>query len=78
MAEGGGIVEPFIQLLVSLGLPGLVIAALLFAVHRLYNRNQELQATLLDITRETTKSQEAGTASINRLSDLLLRGRASE
>jgi hypothetical protein len=73
-----GIIEPVIQLLVGLGLPGVIIIALGYAVNRLYNRNQQLLDAMMEMTGETVKAQEAATASINRLSDLLLRGKAPE
>lgn len=55
-----------------------VIVALAFAVYKLYNRNQELHSTLYEIGRESVKANEATTAALNRLSDLLFRGRAPE
>ncbi|SDP92601.1 hypothetical protein SAMN05428967_4485 [Phyllobacterium sp. YR620] len=73
-----GAVDAVVNLLIGLGLPGVIIIALGFAVYRLYNRNQELLDTMVETGRETVKAQEAATASINRLSDLLLRGKAPE
>jgi hypothetical protein len=71
MAEPTGLVEPAIMQLLSLGAPGAVIIALGFAAYRFYNRNQELTDTLITMTRETVKAQEAATDAINRLTDLL-------
>lgn len=78
MEGQSGVIEPITQQLLSLGLPGVIIIALGFAVYRLYSRNQEQNDTMVEMTRETVKAQEAATASINRLSDLLLRGKAPE
>jgi len=69
--EPTGLVEPAFQQLLALGLPGLVIIALGFTCYRFYNRNQELTETLIVMTRETVKAQEAATAAIIRLTDLL-------
>lgn len=66
-----GFVEPMITQLLSLGLPGLVIIALGFTCYRFYTRIQELTETLITMTRETVKTQEAATDAINRLTDLL-------
>ena len=71
MSEPTGFVEPMFQQLLSLGLPGLVIIALGFMSYRFYNRSQQLTDTLIAMTRETVKAQEAATDAINRLTDLL-------
>jgi len=71
MNESSGFVEPMFQQLLALGLPGLVIIGLGFASYRFYNRSQELTDTLIAMTRENVKSQEAATDAINRLTDLL-------
>lgn len=71
MSEPSGVVEPILTQLLSLGLPGLVIIALGFMSYRFYNRSQELTDTLIAMTRETVKAQEAATDAINRLAELL-------
>lgn len=71
-------VENIVSMLLGQGLPGLIILALGFAVYKLYNRNQELHDTLFEVGRESVKANEATAAALNRLSDLLLRGRAPE
>ena len=73
-----GITQSISEMLLGLGLPGVIIIALGFAVYKLYNRNQELHSTLYEIGRESVKSNEATAAALNRLSDLLVRGRAPE
>lgn len=73
-----GITNSVAEMLLGLGLPGLIILALGFAVWKLYNRNQELHSTLYEIGRESVKANEATTAALNRLSDLLVRGRVPE
>lgn len=57
------------------GVHGIVTLCLGYTVYRLYNRNQELHETLYDVGRESSKSAEATTASLNRLTDLLLNRR---
>lgn len=71
-------VSQIVQTLLGHGLPGLIIIALGFAVWKLYSRNQELHTTLYEVGRESVKANEATAAALNRLSDLLLRGRAPE
>lgn len=71
-------VQSIVSMLLGQGLPGLMILALGFAVYKLYNRNQELHDTLYEVGRESVKANEATAAALNRLSDLLLRGRAPE
>lgn len=73
-----GITESVTQMLLGLGLPGVIIIALGFAVWKLYNRNQELHSTLYEVGRESVKANEATAAALNRLSDLLVRGRVPE
>lgn len=74
----GTAVEQIVTMLLGQGLPGLIILALSFAVWKLYNRNQELHTTLYEVGKESVKANEATAAALNRLSDLLLRGRAPE
>lgn len=73
-----GITNSVAEMLLGLGLPGLIILALGFAVWKLYNRNQELHSTLYEIGKDSVKSNEAAAAALNRLSDLLVRGRVPE
>lgn len=73
-----GAIEQIVGLLLNLGLPGLIILGLGFAVYKLYSRNQELHETLYEIGRESVKANETTATALNRLSDLLLRGRAPE
>lgn len=73
-----GAVQDIVSMLLGQGLPGLIILSLGFAVWKLYNRNQELHETLYEVGRESIKANEATAAALNRLSDLLLRGRAPE
>ena len=73
-----GVTESISNILLGLGLPGVIIIVLGFAVYKLYNRNQELHSTLYEVDKESVKTNEATTAALNRLSDLLVRGRAPE
>lgn len=75
MEETAGAIAKIVDLLLSQGLSGLMILGLGFAVYKLYNRNQELHATLYEIGREGIRANEATTAALNRLADLLVRGR---
>lgn len=73
-------IDQFVTFVLERGVTSaVVIVALAFAVYKLYNRNQELHTTLFDIGRESIKANEAATASINRLTDVLrMRGNVSE
>lgn len=73
-----GVTESISNMLLGLGLPGVIIIALGFAVWKLYNRNQELHSTLYEVGKESVKANEATAAALNRLSDLLVRGRVPE
>lgn len=73
-----GITQSISEMLLGLGLPGVIIIALGFAVWKLYNRNQELHSTLYEVGKESVKANEATAAALNRLSDLLVRGRVPE
>lgn len=71
--------DAFLEYVLANGITQIsVIIALAFTVYKLYNRNQELHSTLYEIGRESVKANEATTAALNRLSDLLVRGRAPE
>jgi len=71
-----GVTESISNILLGLGLPGVIIIVLGFAVWKLYNRNQELHLTLYEVGKESVKANETTAAALNRLSDLLARGRA--
>ena len=73
-----GVTESISNILLGLGLPGVIVIVLGFAVWKLYNRNQELYSTLYEVGKESVKANEATAAALNRLSDLLVRGRAPE
>lgn len=73
------IIEQIVGVILGQGLTsGIVILGLAFAVYKLYHRNQELHTTLYDVGRESVRANEATAAAINRLSDLLIRGRVPE
>lgn len=73
-----GATNEITEIVLGLGLPGVIILVLAFAVWKLYNRNQELHETLYEAGKSSVKSNEATAAALNRLSDLLLRGRSPE
>lgn len=73
-----GVTESISNILLGLGLPGVIIIVLGFAVYKLYNRNQGLHSTLYEVGKESVEANEATAAALNRLSDLLVRGRAPE
>lgn len=66
-----GAIQPILDLLLAQGMSGIVIIGLAYICNRFYARNLELTETLITMTRETVKAQEAATDAINRLADLL-------
>jgi hypothetical protein len=78
MGDATGVVEIIVKMLVGQGLSGLIILTLGFAVWKLYDRNQALHTTLYEVGREGVKANEATAAALNRLADLLIRGRTPE
>lgn len=71
------VVDQIIAFFVAQGLSGMVIVGLAYAVYTLYNRNLELTETLIESGQANVKTNEQVAASLNRLSDLLLRARAT-
>lgn len=69
------VISQIVAVLLSLGLPGVIIIALCFACYRLYNRNQELHDTMFEMGRDVAKSQEATASAIRELTNAMLRGR---
>lgn len=75
MEPHSGVIDSISSLLLSQGLSGLAIFALGYFNLIQYRRNNELSDTNYKLGLEVTKAQEQTVAAINRLSDLLLRGR---
>ena len=65
-------IQKTVEYLLSEGISGVMIIGLGYAVYKLYVRNQELHNTLYDVGRESVKANEATTAAINRLTELLM------
>lgn len=71
------VIDKLLAFFVDQGLSGMVIVGLAAAVYKLYNRNLELTETLIESGQANVKTNEQVAASLNRLSDLLLRARAT-
>jgi hypothetical protein len=56
--------------LAQLGLAGVVIFSLGFAVLKLYNRTIELQDTLADLGKESVKANEQITNALNQMAEV--------
>lgn len=67
-----------VEFLLAQGFSGLINLALGFMVYKLYNRNQELHNTLFEVGRESVKANQATSAALLRLSDLLLHRHTAE
>lgn len=75
MEGSPGVWDQIVTTLLGQGVSGVANIVLGYAVWRLYNRNQELHETLYENGKESVKAHEASASALNRLSDLLLRGR---
>lgn len=60
----------FVDILKTYGLAGAVIAAQGYAIIKLYNRNQELHDTLLEIGRESVKANESVTNALSSMAEV--------
>lgn len=60
-----------ISILTGLGLPGLIIGVLAFAVYKLYNRVQELQDKRLEDAREIITTTANITTALGNLSNVI-------
>lgn len=77
--EGGGsssLIDAAARILEGLGLPGLLIGALAWFAWMVYKRNNELQDAMREMTKDSVRAQEAATAAIRELTNMLLRGKA--
>lgn len=75
MEQGGDVLGQFAQVLVGLGLPGVVIAFLALALRVLWTENKDLHRLLHDTSTKGVQAIEQNTAAITRLTELLLRGK---
>lgn len=65
-------VSQVVALLLSFGLPGVIIIALGFAYWRKDARVNDLQDTLTEVSVQTAKALEGNTAAINGLRELII------
>lgn len=73
-----GVLSAFIKILTDLGLPGLIIAALGWHDWQVQKRNATLNDTLLKVTENYASGIATNTAAINRIGDMILRGKVPE
>lgn len=73
-----GVLSAFIKILTDLGLPGLIIAALGWHDWQVQKRNAALNDTLLKVTENYASGIATNTAAINRIGDMILRGKVPE
>lgn len=59
-----------LSVLTTMGLPGIVILALGYAVRILYNRNQELHEALADLGKDAVKANEQLTSALNQMAEV--------
>lgn len=71
-------VNSIFAILTSMGLPGLVIAVLGWHDWQIQKRNQELNDAMRDMVRDTTTAIVNNTNAINRIGDMVIRGKVPE
>ncbi len=75
MDKSPAFLDQITAIVLGYGLIGVVAAVLALAVWKLYNRNQVLNDTLFKVGQEAIAAQQSTAAALNRLSDLLVRGK---
>ena len=73
--ENGSVIDQMAQVVLGLGLPGVVIVFLGLALRVLWTENKDLHRLLHDTSTKGIQAIEQNTAAITRLTDLLLRGK---
>lgn len=63
--------QPVIDGFLALGLPGLIIVALGFAVYKMYGKYDEVQEKRIAEARESVKAIEQNTNTLDTLTELL-------
>lgn len=69
-----GAITEFVKVLTGLGLPGVIIAALLWFTNKQSKRIDELTDKVVSISVEQAKQAEATNGALMSLKDLLIRG----
>lgn len=78
MEADPGVLSAIVKVLTDLGLPGLIIGALAWHDWQIQKRNMSLNDKLLDVTEKYSTAVGGMTQAVNRLGDMLLRGKAPE
>lgn len=73
-----GVLSAIVKVLTDLGLPGVLIGALAWHDWQIQKRNMSLNDKLLDVTEKYSAAVGGMTQAVNRLGDMLLRGKAPE
>lgn len=72
------VLQAIVKVLTDLGLPGLIIGALAWHDWQVQKRNMSLNDKLLDVTEKYVTAASGMTQAVNRLGDMILRGKAPE
>ncbi len=70
----GDVITQLVSVVLSLGLPGVIIIALAYQVKVLRSDNNALQKQVFEIGVKNAQALEASTAALTRLTDNLVRG----
>lgn len=70
----GDVVTQLVSVVLNLGLPGVIIVALVWTIRGLYQENTALRQQVFDIGILNAKALEANTAALTRLTDNLVKG----
>lgn len=70
----GDVITKLIEVVLSLGFPGVVIVVFALTIRGLWDDNKTLRQQLFDLAVKNAAAVEANTAALNRISDNLVKG----
>lgn len=73
-----GAISEFVKVLTGLGLPGVIIAALLYFANKQNKRIEDLTDKVILMSSEQAKASEAMASGMTALKDALRAGKAAE
>lgn len=70
----GDVITKLIEVVLSLGFPGVVLVVFALTIRGLWDDNKSLRQQLFDLAVKNVAAVEANTAALNRISDNLVKG----
>lgn len=70
----GDVITKLIEVVLSLGFPGVVLVVFALTIRGLWDDNKSLRQQLFDLAVKNAAAVEANTAALNRISDNLVKG----